>query len=176
MSQVNSTAYKPATPEQFAIAQQFLSWEAKLLDERRYWEWFDLIDDSIEYLVPLRVAKANYADETPAGAFRIFDSKDLIKVRIKRLDSGAAWAETPPSRTLRVVGSLLVQQTEQADVLAVESALIIYRQRGHDERGDIIPVRRQDQLRLTDNGARLLKRNALVTEVVLNTPNLGVFL
>jgi 3-phenylpropionate/cinnamic acid dioxygenase small subunit len=167
--------WKPATPEQFAIAQQFMSWEAKLLDERRFREWYDMLDEKIEYIVPLRQAKANFADEVPAG-FRIHDDKNLIDVRLKRLESGAAWAETPPSRTLRVVGSLIVQQTEEAGVLAVESALMIYRQRGHDEKGDLIPVRRQDLLRLTDKGPLLLRRYALTTDVVLNTPNLGVFL
>ena len=176
MSQINQSTFKPATTEQFSIAQQFLSWEAKLLDERRFRDWFALLDDAIQYVVPVRIAKTNFEDEVPAGSFRISDDKSLIDIRIKRLESGAAWAETPPSRTLRVVGSLLVQQTDEVGVLAVESALIIYRQRGHDERGEIIPVRRQDLLRLTDSGPRLLKRTALITEVVLSTPNLGVFL
>lgn len=176
MSQANQSTWKPATVEQFSIAQQFISWEAKLLDERRFRDWFAMLDDAIQYVVPVRIAKTNFEDEVPAGGFRICDDKSLIDVRIKRLESGAAWAETPPSRTLRVVGSLLVQQTSEAGVLAVESAMMIYRQRGHDERGEIIPVRRQDLLRLTDNGPRLLKRTALITEVVLSTPNLGVFL
>lgn len=176
MSQANNTMPQLATAEQFAIAQQFLSWEAKLLDERRFRDWFALIDDSIEYIVPIRMAKLAFADEVPAGGYRIYDNKDLIETRIKRLECGAAWAETPPSRTLRLVGSLLVEGTDRPDVIAVESAMIMYRQRGHDARGDLIPVRRQDLLRLTDGGARLFKRTALITEAVLNTPNLGVFL
>ena len=60
--------------------------------------------------------------------------------------------------------------------MSVESAMILYRQRGHDHLGDIIPVRREDELRLTPDGPKLLKRKAIITEVVLSTPNLGIFL
>lgn len=158
------------------IAQEFLATEAKLLDERRFREWFALLDDDIVYHVPLRQARLAFEDETPPGAYRILDTKSHIETRIKRLESGAAWAETPPSRTLRVVGSLLVETTDRPDVIVAESALLMYRQRGHDDRGDVIPVRRRDQLKLTAAGVRLLRRDALITEAVLTTPNLGVFL
>lgn len=158
------------------LAQEFLANEAKLLDERRFREWFALLDDEIVYHVPLRQAKMEFADEVPPGAYRILDHKSHIETRIKRIESGAAWAETPPSRTLRVVGSLMVEATERADVIVAESAMLIYRQRGHDDRGDVIPVRRRDQLKLTSSGVRLLRRDALITEAVLTTPNLGIFL
>jgi 3-phenylpropionate/cinnamic acid dioxygenase small subunit len=159
-----------------AIAEEFLSRESMILDERRFDDWFTMLDDAIEYEVPIRIAMRDYADEFPAGAYRIFDVKAHIKTRIARLKSDHAWAEVPPSRTLRVVGSLLVERTGQHDVISVVSAMIVYRQRGHDEKGDIIPVRRFDLLRLTEQGPRLLKRKAIITEGVLNTPNLGIFL
>jgi 3-phenylpropionate/cinnamic acid dioxygenase small subunit len=162
--------------ELMALAQEFLAREAKILDERRFWDWYALLDDALEYYVPIRQSRLAFADEVEAGSYRISDNRQHVYVRIKRIDSGAGWAETPPSRTLRVVGSVLVETTEREDVIAVESALLLYRQRGHDERGDVIPVRRQDLLRITDDGVRLLKRNALLAEAVLSTPNLGVFL
>lgn len=165
-----------ASAEQFALAQYFLSLEAKLLDERRFRDWFAMLDDEINYQVPIRVARRSFDEECADGGFRILDTKGLIGIRINRLESGADWAETPPSRTCRVVGSLIVERTEQPDVISVESAMILSRQRGHDEKADVIPVRRYDLLRLTNCGPRLLKRRALLTEVVLSTPNLGVFL
>jgi N,N-dimethyl phenylurea N-demethylase beta subunit len=161
--------------EAFLIAQNFLAREAKLLDERRFDDWFAMLDDAIVYHVPIRVATLDYAAEHADGAYRIRDDKILIETRIKRLKSGQAWAEVPPSRTLRVVGSLLVERKSD-DLIAVESALLLYRQRGHDAHGEVIPVRRQDELRVGKDGAKLLKRDAFITEVVLTTPNLGVFL
>ena len=159
----------------FFIAQEFLSREAKLLDERRFDEWFATLDDDIVYYVPIREAKTDFADEHAGGGYRIRDNKALIDIRIKRQATGFAWAETPPSRTTRVVGSLIVEVLAD-DRIAVESAMILYRQRGHDALGDIVPVRRQDELKITSDGVRLLRRTAHIAEVVLSTPNLGVFL
>jgi 3-phenylpropionate/cinnamic acid dioxygenase small subunit len=160
--------------ETFLTAQHFLAREAKLLDERRYDAWLEMLDDDIVYHVPIREARVDFADEHAGGGYRINDVRSLVETRIKRLNSGQAWAEISPSRTLRLFGSLIAER--DGDIIKAESALIIYRQRGHDDPGELIPVRRQDQLRLTEGGVKLLRRDAFITEVVLSTPNLGVFI
>lgn len=157
----------------FLTAQNFLAREAKLLDERRFEDWLEMLDENIIYHVPIREAKLNFADEHGSGAYRINDVRILVETRVKRLNSGQAWAEIAPSRTLRLVGSLIAER--DGDIIKAESALIVYRQRGHDDPGELIPVRRQDQLKVTDEGVKLLRRDAFITEVVLTTPNLGVF-
>jgi 3-phenylpropionate/cinnamic acid dioxygenase small subunit len=162
--------------EQHHFAAQFLGREAKLLDERRFDEWVEMIHEDIVYEVPLRQAKMEFADEFVEGAFRLKDTKSIINIRIERLRSGHAWSETPPSRTLRVVGSILVEASERADDLLVESALLIYRQRGNADPGDLIPVRRSDVIRINDRGGLLLSRRAIIPDTVLQTPNLGIFL
>jgi ethylbenzene dioxygenase beta subunit len=158
------------------LAADFLALEAKLLDERQFDAWLDLIDDDIVYEVPIRWTSANYADETSPDAYRIRDDKNLIKIRVARLNTGQAWAEVPASRTCRVVGSILVTRHDDPTLINVESAMLLYRQRGHDGSGDVIPVRRTDVLRITADGPKLLKRRALIAEAVLQTANLGVFL
>lgn len=171
-----STVINHSLVELREIANEFLAREALMLDERRFRDWYETLDDEIHYEVPIRIAMRTYADEFPQGAYRISDSKAHIQTRIARLESDHAWAEVPPSRTLRLVGSVLVEPTEQADVISVISAMILYRQRGHDDLGDVIPVRRHDLLRIGGERVMLLKRKALLTEAVLHTPNLGVFL
>ena len=168
----------PTTAELTGLfrASQFLAYEAKLLDERRFEEWLDLMDDEIVYEVPGRIAKTRFADETSPGALRICDDKKMLQIRVNRLNCGHCWSESPPSRTLRVVGSVMVNATDEPTVLAVESALIIYRQRGDDAPGDIVPVRRSDRIRFAAGRPTLLRRRALITETVLHTPNLGIFL
>lgn len=163
------------TATAFKIAQSFLAREAKLLDERRFDEWFEMLDDEIVYHIPIREARLDYAREWTEGAYRVRDDKGLIKVRIDRLKSGHAWAETPPSRTLRVVGSVLAEP-QGDDEIAVESAVLIYRQRGHDAPGEVVPARRQDVLRLRGGKVTLLRRTARITEVLLTTPNLNIFI
>lgn len=162
--------------EQYYLAARFLAREAKLLDERRFDEWIEMVHEDIVYEVPLRQAKQQYADEFIDGAFRLKDTMSVIKVRIERLRSGHAWAETPPSRTVRMVGSILVDEAEKAGDLLVESALLIYRQRGNADPGDLIPVRRTDIIRISDNGGLLVSRRAVIPDTVLQTPNLGIFL
>jgi hypothetical protein len=53
---------------------------------------------------------------------------------------------------------------------------LLYRQRGTLESGHVIPVRRSDRIRITEDGGRLLSRRATIPDTVLQTPNLGVFL
>ena len=172
---LSSSAVAPSDLERYFLVTQFLAREAKLLDERRFDEWIAMIDDQVTYEVPIRQAKMEYAAEFIAGAFRLRDDMAVLKLRIERLRSGHAWAETPPSRTVRVVGSILVEATDVADVVAVDSALLLYRQRG-SEAGDIIPVRRSDTIRINASGGMLLSRRAVIPDTVLQTPNLGVFL
>lgn len=161
--------------EAFLLANEFLAREARLLDERRFDEWFEMLHDDIVYFVPIREGRMSFAEEWGAGGYRIRDDKVLIDVRIKRLKTGFAWAETPPSRTLRVVGSVVAEPIGD-DRIQIDSAMILYRQRGHDQKGDVIPVRRRDEVILVGQAPLLLRRTAEIAEVVLSTPNLGLFL
>jgi N,N-dimethyl phenylurea N-demethylase beta subunit len=159
----------------FYRTSRFLAQEAKLLDERRFEEWFALLDDEITYELPIRQTKLDFKAETAAGGYSISDTKTQLRVRVDRLASGVGWSEIPPSRTLRVVGSVIVNPTDRDDVLEVDSAQIIYRQRRTVEAGDIVPVRRLDLIRISDGTMRLLRRRILLTEISSRTPNLGIF-
>ena len=169
-------AMAPVDPELLATVTQFLALEAKLLDEGREEDWLELLDEELLYVVPIRLATENRADEIQRGAFRIRDTKYHVRMRLQRLGTGHAYSEIPPSRTMRLVGSVLVQRTADADIVEVNSALLVYRQRGIDDHFDLIPCRRNDTLRLTAEGPRLLTREVVLTEVGIATPNLGIFL
>lgn len=155
---------------------QFYGYEAKLLDEGRFQEWFALLDDDIEYYVPVRAATEERQDEIQKRAFRIRDNKKMIASRVERLETGIAYAETPASRTVRTVSSVCLIEDAEPGVIGASSAVICYRQRGIDEAYELIPVRRNDRLKVTDDGLRLLTRTVVTGETVLRTPNLGIFL
>ncbi|AJR27114.1 hypothetical protein TZ53_25070 (plasmid) [Sphingobium sp. YBL2] len=158
------------------IANRFLSHEAKLLDQRRFTEWLDLLDDEIRYIVPLRLMALDFDREVRADSFHINDGKVNLKVRAKRSSVSSGWGETPPSRTLRLVGSVMTDRIDQEGVLEVESAVIIYRQRAAIGQGDVLAFRRTDWLRIDGGTVKLLKRVALLTDASLATPNLAIFL
>lgn len=160
----------------YAMIANFLSLEARLLDEGREEDWFHLLDDEYRYTIPMRQSTEPRSNEIARGMWRLNDTKAHIRSRIDRTHTGHSYSEVPPSRTLRVVGSVEVVATKDPTILKVYSALLLYRQRGIDVHFDLIPVRRNDLVRLTDAGPVLLSREAILTETTLKTANLGVFL
>lgn len=170
------TADVAVDPATYTLVAQFLAHEARLLDEGRDEEWLDLLDEELLYTVPARQSALPQTDEVNRNAWRIRDTKAHVVTRVKRGDQGHAYSEVPPSRTARLVGSIEVTRTETPDMVAAYSTLLVYRQRGIDVHFDLIPARRNDLLRLTPAGPRLLSREVILTETTLKTPNLGVFL
>ncbi len=165
-----------ASAEQLTAVTQFLALEARLLDEGREEEWYELLDDDLRYEIPVRQATEPREREVSPAAWRLRDTKAHVRTRIDRLNTGIAYSEIPPSRTLRLVGSIEAEQTPDPGVVRARSALLVYRQRGIDPHFHLIPARRDDLIRLTPDGPRLLARTIILTETSLDTPNLGVFL
>ena len=156
---------------------QFLGYEARLLDEGRLQDWVGLLSPNICYEVPIRQAgQHGSVDEFPAGAFRIRDNLSMILKRIERTGTGHGWAEDPPSRTIRNVGSICVEATDKADHYCVHSTSLIYRERAIDEAWDLIPVRRYDIIKLTEGKWILEHRSVILAQRILRTPNLGIFI
>ncbi|MGW3588060.1 aromatic-ring-hydroxylating dioxygenase subunit beta [Streptomyces fungicidicus] len=169
----DSLAVDPAT---YTLVAQFLAHESRLLDEGREEDWFGLLDDDLLYTVPVRQSTAPRSIEVDRTAWRIRDTKAHVRTRIDRQNTGHAYSEVPPSRTMRLVGSVEVRTTSEPGVVEAYSSLLLYRQRGIDVHFDLIPCRRNDRIRLTDAGPRLLTREVILTETSLKTANLGVFL
>ena len=142
--------------------EQFLYREARLLDERRFHEWLDLLAEDIRYWMPVRsnrypkVSKAisildpdRYAEEELAkdDELAILDeTKETLARRIARLDTGMAWAEDPPSRTRHLIANIEVEAGERESEVKVSSNFIVYRNRGETEE-DFYVGGRQDILR-----------------------------
>lgn len=165
------------TPQiEFAI-RQFLGQEALLLDHNRLQDWSALLDDAIIYEIPLRISAKDPKNEFPAGAFRMREDMAMIQKRLERAGTLENWAEDPPSRTVRNVGSILVSPSERDDVYRVDSALTLYRQRATDRAYEWIPARRNDLIRVDSGGScKLVRRTVILAETILLTPNLAVFL
>src|SRR5439155_25977649 len=105
--------------------EQFLYREARLLDERRFHEWLELLTDDIRYWMAARTnryprrSKAiaildpdRYVEDdmTKEDELAIFDeTKATLGGRVARLDTGLAWAEAPPSRTRPLSTNIAVE-------------------------------------------------------------------
>ncbi len=100
----------PARPSDAALAD-FVYREARLLDEKRFEEWYDLFSEDARYWMPLTRGQ-------PEGAMytSLFDEdRLLLKVRIERLRSPNAFSQQPPSFCQHILQQPAVQEV---DVLA----------------------------------------------------------
>jgi 3-phenylpropionate/cinnamic acid dioxygenase small subunit len=87
------------------LVEQFYYAEAAALDQRRYEDWLALFTDDVHYWMPVRRTRtSNELDQefTAPGAVAYFDdTKAMLAVRVRKLQTGYSWAEDPPSRTRR---------------------------------------------------------------------------
>jgi 3-phenylpropionate/cinnamic acid dioxygenase small subunit len=161
----------------FEIMQFYID-EAWLLDERKYKEWLELLDDDILYYMPRRknVYRREIEREVPPrgtdiGYFE--DTKQAMEVRVARLETGMAWSDDPPSRTRHLVGNLKVTPLENGDV-ATKTAFIIYRSHLETDE-DIYAGGRDDVLRRNGDSWKIMSRTILLDANVLLSKNISIF-
>jgi 3-phenylpropionate/cinnamic acid dioxygenase small subunit len=173
--------------EQLLGVQQFLYREARLLDERRFDEWFELFTDDCVYWMPTRYnrlregadeaweVEQELEDETGLAYFE--DTKASLARRIERLGTGMAWAEDPPSRTRHFISNVEAKPGDGDIDIVAHSAFLVYRSRneglGEDE--DFFAGAREDWLRVDGDTYRIAKRKIVPDFVVVNAQNLSIF-
>ena len=170
--------------------EQFLYREARLLDSRRFDDWLDLLADDIKYWAPLRSnrypanskaisildgSRYEEGEFSREDELAIMDEdKDSLTRRIRRLDSGMAWAEDPPSRTRHFVSNIEVEPGERDSELRVYSNFIMYRTRGETEE-DFYVGSREDVLRREAGQLRVAYRKIILDQTVLLAKNVSNF-
>ena len=149
--------------------EQFYYREAELLDGRRLYEWLELFTDDCQYAVGSQLQSASAAVATPADARVIYharDDKQFLVLRVKRLDTGFAHVEEPPSFTRRIIGNVQVERddgrngeyTVAANIMVVQS---------RDRVSTIYAGRRRDELRKVEGGWRIASRDVILDYVNL---------
>jgi p-cumate 2,3-dioxygenase subunit beta len=99
----------------------FVSREARLLDEWRLEEWLALFTEDARYVIP-------GAGDPDADAKRslvlVDDDRERLGWRVKRLLSGHAHREFPWSRTRRIVSNVLVDEPAPGRIRATASFVV----------------------------------------------------
>ena len=171
--------------------EQFLYREARLLDNRQFHAWLDLLTDDVRYWMPTRSSRyakisksivlydeASY-DETElageAGQAIMDEDKASLQYRITRLDTGMAWAEDPPSLTRHFISNIEVESGDTRAEFRVFCNFIVYRSRGHHE-PDFYVGQREDILRRRDDGQlQIARRKIVLDQHVLSAKNVSIF-
>jgi 3-phenylpropionate/cinnamic acid dioxygenase small subunit len=94
-----------------AELHRFVYQEARLVDEKRFDEWFDLFTDDARYWMPLTRGQPDGEDHTSL----FYEDKLLLRVRIERLKSPRSFSQHQPSFCQHV---LQVPAIESADPTA----------------------------------------------------------
>jgi len=158
--------------------EQFLYLEAALLDDGEFHDWLGLFAEDIHYWMPTRYNRTRRErdrDSSQPNEIAFFD-EDLasLKMRVKRLDTGLAWAEDPPSRTRHLVTNVRIRPRDTNGEYDVVSNFLLYRTRLETDL-NIFAGERQDVLRKMAAGWRIARRKILLDQNVVLAKNLSVF-
>ena len=99
-----------------------------------------------------------------------------VSRRVARFLTEHAWTEDPPSRLRHHLSNVRTFATTDTEHLVVESATLLFRNRGDVHPGSLVSAGREDLLRNTAGGWKLARRTILVDESVIRMQNLAIFL
>lgn len=151
--------------------EELLFREAALLDAERFEEWLEMIDGAVRYFAPVRTTlprgKENLARHELVAHFD--DDKAGLAARVRRIRTGWAHAEEPPSRTRHFISNVRVLAMDsKADTAQVASNFIVFRSAGDRDERTFFGTR-EDVWRKTDGVWRLLNRMIIFDHNVIES-------
>lgn len=170
------------SPDDQHAVEQFLYFEAQLLDEARYSDWMDLLADDVHYFMPHRrnlLHRELHRETSGPGELAHYDDdRSSLATRVRRLQQPTAWSDNPPPRTTRLIGGVQVQPGSDDHTFAARSVFHLYRNRLQND-ADSFSGHRDDLLRRDEavDGTRfqLVRRTIHLSQSVVLAKNLGVF-
>jgi 3-phenylpropionate/cinnamic acid dioxygenase small subunit len=100
--------------------EQFIFHEAECMDRCDYDNWIGLWDEDILYWAP-----CNDEDMDPSRQISlIYDRREQLEQRIRRMKSHLAHAQNPKSRVMRVVSNIRIREVNAADILVSSSFVV----------------------------------------------------
>jgi benzoate/toluate 1,2-dioxygenase beta subunit len=136
-----------------AALTDFVFEEARLLDARRFRDWMALFADDGTYWVPAVPDQQSPFDQ----ASLFYDDRDLMKTRIDRLEHPRIHVQTPPSRTVHLIGSVMVEEIDEGrGEYVVGSSVIMVEYRDDAQR--IFAGRQRHRLRRDGGGFHIVQK------------------
>lgn len=167
------------SPELQLEVQDFLFREATMLEENQLEEWLALFTDDARYTMPVRrnaqpVKKAGKTVPDDVETFALFDDdKGSLELRVRRIGSDLAHAETPVSVTQRFISNVRVERADDG-TLEVYSSFIVYQER-RGRHSAMFLGSRHDRLRRDGASLKIAERHIKLAQAVLPT-TISIFL
>ena len=104
-------------------AEQFLFYEARLLDEQRLEEWNDLFTEDGAYWIPSLINQKCAVREVS----HMYEKRMIREIRIRRHSAPNAPSMSPTPRSSHMISSVLCEAGElESNVLVVSSRFIVH--------------------------------------------------
>ncbi|MBV6418150.1 MAG: Biphenyl 2,3-dioxygenase subunit beta [Steroidobacteraceae bacterium] len=167
--------------------------EARLLDERRFLTWLDLLAPEIVYRIP---ARHNYVGENSARNTEQYhslahelsppeeapirrDNLALLTVRAQRALAPQAWSDNPPPRTRRMISNIEPDPDadpgagSKGDLRVYSNFLLSFSH--HSADNHLYTGQRRDVLRPQERGFLIVERTIILDWNVITAPTLALF-
>jgi len=153
--------------------EQFLYYEADLLDRFELEEWLTLLDEDIVLRVPVRTARHPGSEQSGYSEKSNYlrDDYEMIRERVGRLAKEYAWSENPRSRVRHVIGNVRVLDVTD-DTVEVANNQHVFRSYGDTADHDMLSAQRHTTLREGADGFTIADRTVYLDHTILNTKNL----
>jgi p-cumate 2,3-dioxygenase subunit beta len=140
-----------------AEVEDFLYFEAALLDDWKLDEWQNLLTDDAAYYVP--------PNDQPEGdhratLFLIADDRERIRQRVIRINDPNCHAEFPKSRTRRMISNVRIVAVD-GDFVTVSANFVCYRFRRYERIREYVGCYRY-VLERADDSFRIKERRVLI--------------
>jgi 3-phenylpropionate/cinnamic acid dioxygenase small subunit len=107
----------------------FVIREARLLDEKRFDEWYELFADDGFYWVPLTPGQPDPLQHNSLA----YEDKLLLKLRVERLKSPRAFSQQPASRCHHLLQTPEIEKMDEAKGECLTRTQMIYTETRGDE-------------------------------------------
>lgn len=154
-----------------ADVEDFLYYEAELLDSWQLDAWLDLLtDDACYYVPPNDRPEADHRDTL----FLVADNNARLRERVRRIKDPNCHAEQPRSRTRRMISNVRVTGTT-GDTIGVAANFVVYRfRRGEAARNYVGSYRYT--LKRQDDALRIAERRVILAAEELGALGLISFI
>lgn len=152
--------------------ESFYRKETVLLQDRKYGAWLELMDNSIQYRVPVTTSTLDGLVTRDDELGYYDEDLELLRARVAKLESKQSWVEQPPSR-LRYFVQLLDVATQQDGTIIARSNLMLLQYRWNMEQH--FSGGRTDTLLSHQEGFRLVKRLVVLDRQAVANQGLSVF-
>ncbi|MFI9388793.1 aromatic-ring-hydroxylating dioxygenase subunit beta [Kutzneria sp. NPDC052558] len=162
-------------PDLDAVAVALLVEEGAALDECRYGQWLDLIDEDFLYQVPVPLLREDPSLPRHSERALLFEAtKGVLAMKLGRAGKQHAWSDRPSAVVRHFLSGVRVFETDEPQTWRVDCNVLAAWHRGQDESASATAARQDVIAHLGTPQARLLRRRVLLDTEVATHEQLSI--